>query len=130
MSTPSDELISDELLGAIKETINLLKKENGHDIAVAKIVGFKGKKSATRYTLIKALLSIGQEYKSKAIIQCALDAFDKVKAKAPNDPDLYYNIATCYHELYDICRQNDGANIFDCEDIINSCLDKLTSTIR
>jgi len=31
------------------------------------------------------LLSIGQEHKSRAIIQVALDAFDKVKAKAPND---------------------------------------------
>ncbi|HEY6541216.1 MAG TPA: LA2681 family HEPN domain-containing protein [Ktedonobacteraceae bacterium] len=118
MNTSSDTPVSDELLEAIKETINLLKKENSHDMAVTKIIGFKGKKSVTRYTLIKALLAVGQERKSKAIIQTALDAFDKVKAKAPSDPDLYYNIATCYQELYDFCRRDEGANIFDCEDII------------
>ncbi len=101
-----------------KEIIDLLKKDNGHNVAVAKIVGFNGKKSATRYTLIQILLSTGQHYKSKAITQCALDAFDKVKAKAPNDPALYYDIATGYLELYDFRHRDDGANIFDCEDII------------
>jgi tetratricopeptide (TPR) repeat protein len=118
VDTPSGELISDELLETIKEIINLLKKENGHDIAIAKIVGFEEREFDTRYTLIKVLLSIGQDYRSKAIIQCALDAFDKVETQAPDDSDLYYNLATCSHELYDIRTRNDGANIFDCEDIV------------
>jgi tetratricopeptide (TPR) repeat protein len=118
MSMPSDKPANDELRETVKEIVNLLNKDDGHDVAVAKIVSFKGKKSATRYTLIQILLSTGQHYKSKAIIQCALDAFDKVKAKAPNDPALYYDIATCYHELYDLRLRDDGANIFDCEDII------------
>jgi hypothetical protein len=102
MSIPSDKPANNELHEAAKEIIDLLKKDNGHDAAVAKIVSFNGKKSATRYTLIQILLSTGQHYKSKAVIQCALDAFDKVKAKAPNDPALYYDIATCYLELYDL----------------------------
>ncbi|BCL78984.1 hypothetical protein ccbrp13_14490 [Ktedonobacteria bacterium brp13] len=71
-----------------------------------------------RYTLIKNLLAVGQLYRSEAIIQCALEAFDKVEAQAPNDTQLYYNLATCYLELYDMHTRNDGANIFDCEDLI------------
>lgn len=118
MSKPSDKPENNELRETTKEIIDLLKKANGHDLAVAKIVSFNGKKSATRYTLIQILLSNGQHYKNKALIQCTLDAFDKVKTKAPNDPALYYDIATCYHELYDIRIRNDGANVFDCEDTI------------
>ncbi len=118
MGTPSGKPANYELRETVKGILDLLKKDNGHDVAVAKIVSFNGKKSATRYTLIQILLSTGQQYKSRALIQCALDAFDKVKAKAPNDPALYYDIATCYHELYDLRLRDDGANIFDCEDII------------
>ena len=118
MGTASDIPTNDELRETAKEIINLLKSDNDYDRAVAKIVGFNGKKPATRYTLLQILLSTGQHYKSKAMIQCALDAFDKVKAKAPNDPALYYDIATCYQELYDFRHRDEGANIFDCEDII------------
>ncbi len=118
MGIPSDKPANNGLHETAKEIIDLLKKDNGHDVAVAKIVSFNGKKSATRYTLIQILLSTGQHYKSKALIQCTLDAFDKVKAKAPNDPALYYDVATGYQELYDLRLRGDGDNIFDCEDSI------------
>lgn len=122
MDTPSGEPVNDELHEPVKEILVLLKKQNDHDAAVAKIIGFRGKKPATRYTLIQVLLSTGQHYKDRELIQCALDAFDKVKAKAPNDSALYYDIATCYQELYDLRRRSDGANIFDCEDLIKQSL--------
>lgn len=117
MSTPSDNSADSEVRGVAKEIIALLKKEDAYDATIAKIVSFKGK-NATRYTLLQILLSTGQHYKNKVLIQCALDAFDKIKAKAPNDPGLYYDIATCYNEIYSIRLQEEGANIFDCEDII------------
>jgi tetratricopeptide (TPR) repeat protein len=102
----------------IEEIIDLIKKDNGHDAAVSKIANFGGEKATDKYFLIKNLLAAGQLYRSKAIIQCALEAFDKVEAQTPDDHDLYYNVATCYLELYDIRTRNDGVNIFDCEDLI------------
>jgi tetratricopeptide (TPR) repeat protein len=122
MNTQSDELGNYAFRDVIEEIIDLLKKNNSHDAAVSKITSFNGESVVDKYTLIRNLLAVGQFDRSKAIIQCALEAFDKIEAQAPNDPQLYYNVATCYLELYDIRTRNEGANIFDCEELVKQAI--------
>lgn len=116
MNTLPDELVKPAFHEVIEEIIDLLKKDNGHNAAVSKITSFGGEKVADRYILIHNLLAAGQLHGSKSIIQCALEAFDKIEA--PDNHNLYYNVATCYQELYDMRTKNDGVNIFDCEDLV------------
>ena len=122
MNTSPDELANYAFRDVIEEIIDLIKKDNGHDAAVSKIADFGGEKATDKYSLIQNLLAVGQLYRSKALIQCALEAFDKVEAQAPDDHNLYYNVATCYLELYDMRTRNDGANLFDCEDLVKQAV--------
>ncbi len=90
MNISPDELANYAFCDVIEEIIGLIKKDNSHDAAVSKIANFGGEKATGRSSLIKNLLAVGQLYRSKAIIQCALEAFGKVEAQTPDDHDLYY----------------------------------------
>lgn len=125
-SDPSAQPESSEaerkLQQAVQDVTELLGTTNGHDKAVNKVLSFKGDEQITRFTLLQLVIATGQESRDRSLIQVGLDAFEKVKSKVPNDPALYYNVATGYQELYDFRCREDGANIFDCEDTINSAL--------
>jgi len=90
--------------------------------AFQKISAFQGDSSVTRFTLIRVLVSTGQQNQDQAVLTCALDAFERLKAKAksPLGPEAYYDIANGYQELYVVGVHNDGANVFDCEETVTA----------
>jgi tetratricopeptide (TPR) repeat protein len=107
---------------AVKDIAELLNTDDGHAKAIDLIIGFRAAGSITRFTLLQLVIAIGQKTRNRRAIQVGLDAFERLKTKIPNDPMLYYNVATGYQELYDFQRREDGANIFDCQDTITSAL--------
>jgi tetratricopeptide (TPR) repeat protein len=92
--------------------------------AFQKIAAFQGDASVTRYTLIRLLVSTGQQNQDRAVLTCALEAFERLKAKAkgPLGPETYYDIANGYLELFDLAVHTDGANVFDCEEGVTAAL--------
>ena len=92
--------------------------------AFQKIAAFHGDGSVTRFTLIRVLASTGQQTQDRAVLTCALEAFERLKAKAkgPLGPEVYYDIANGYQELYVIAIHGDGTNVFDCEETVTAAL--------
>jgi tetratricopeptide (TPR) repeat protein len=92
--------------------------------ALSKISTFQDSEPGARYTLARLLISTGQARRSRVILECGTEAFERLKAKSapPNDPSLYYDVANGYHELYSIAVHGDHANVFDCEDSARKAL--------
>ena len=107
---------ADEILGLIR----------GGDTAKAfqKISAFQSDGSVTRFTLIRMLVSTGQQNQDRAVLTCTLDAFERLKAKAkgPLGPEVYYDIANGYLERYALAVHQDGVNVFDCEETVAAAL--------
>ncbi len=103
--------------GAADEILALIR-DGQTDRAFQRISAFQGDASVTRFTLIRVLVSTGQQRRDRAVLLCALDAFERLKSKArgPLGPDAYYDIANGYLELHDLAVREDGANVFDCEE--------------
>lgn len=107
---------ADEILGLIRG--------GQTDKAFQKIAAFRGDGSVTRFTLIRLLVSTGQQDRDRAVLTRALDAFERLKSKAkgPLGPETYYDIANGYLELYALAVYTDGANVFDCEETVTAAL--------
>jgi tetratricopeptide (TPR) repeat protein len=115
--------VQQKLQGAAVEVLALI--QDG-DIAEAfqKISAFQGDASVTRFTLIRVLVSAGQQNQDRAVLTCALDAFERLKpkAKGPLGPEVYYDIANGYIELFGLAVHDDGTNVFDCEELVTAAL--------
>jgi tetratricopeptide (TPR) repeat protein len=108
---------ADEILGLIRG--------GQTDRAFQRVSAFRGDDaSVTRYTLIRLLVSNGQQDRDRAVLVCALDAFERLKSKAkgPLGAETYYDIANGYLELYALAVQTDGANVFDSDEIATAAL--------
>lgn len=111
-----------KLRQAVQDVAKILSETGDHDKAINKIFGFRSEGQVTRFTLIQLVIATGQESRNRSLIQVGLDAFERLKAKVPNDPMLYYNVATGYEEILEFRLRDDGANIFDGEDTIANAL--------
>jgi len=92
------------------------------DEAIDKILAFRPSGNGTRYALIRVLISTRQVRNSARLTRCALHAFERIKAKAPNDPELFYDVANGYQVLIESAMQADPGAGFDCEDMIKQAL--------
>jgi len=122
MSDPSSP-VRQKLQRAADEILGLIR-DGETDRAFQKISAFQGDASVTRYTLIRLLVSTGQQNRDRAVLTCVLDAFERLKSKAkgPLGPETYYDIANGYMELYALAVHTDEANVFDCEDDVTAAL--------
>ena len=122
MTDPSSP-VRQKLYRAADEILGLIRGGQT-DRAFQKISAFQGDGSVTRFTLIRLLVSIGQQKEDRAVLTCALEAFERLKAKAkgPLGPETYYDIANGYLELYALAVHTDGANVFDCEETVTAAL--------
>jgi tetratricopeptide (TPR) repeat protein len=111
--------VEQKLQRAAAEILGLIQ---GRDTAKAfqKISAFRGDALVTRFTLIRLLVSAGQQNRDRAVLTCALDAFERLKSKAkgPLGPETYYDIANGYLELFALAVHDDGTNVFSCEDVV------------
>lgn len=92
------------------------------DEAIERILAFKQSGKGTRYTLIRVLISTGQHRDDARLTRCALDAFERIKAKAPNDPELFYDIANGYQVLVESALHTAPGAGFDCEEEIKQAI--------
>ena len=78
----------------------------------------------TRFTLIRVLISTGQHNRDRAVLACAVEAFERLKAKSkrPLGAETYYDIANGYLELHELAVEDDRANIFDDEKHVSAAL--------
>jgi tetratricopeptide (TPR) repeat protein len=115
---------SEKVSQAAWEEILPLIESGDREKALSRISSFQGDEPGARYTLVRLLVSSGQERRSRAILECALEAFERLKAKSapPSDPLLYYDMANGYAELYSIAVHDEHANVFDCEDVVRRAL--------
>jgi tetratricopeptide (TPR) repeat protein len=89
--------------------------------AVDKILAFKSK-GATRFDLIRTLISYAQQINNYAMARTALDAFERIKAKAPKDASLYYDIANGYQVLFELTIKGDYKKSFECQEIVENAI--------
>jgi len=111
--------VEQKLQRAAAEILSLIQSRDTAK-AFQKISAFQGDASVTRFTLIRRLVSAGQQDRDRAVLTCALEAFDRLKSKAkgPLGPQTYYDIANGYLELFALAVHDDGASVFDCEDVV------------
>ena len=122
MNDPSSP-VQQKLYRAAGEILGLIR-DGDTAKAFQKIAAFQGDASVTRFTLSRLLVSTGQQNQDRAVLTCALDAFERLKAKAkgPLGPEVYYDIANGYLELYALAVHTDGTNVFDCEETVTAAL--------
>lgn len=106
---------------AAPKIINLVEAGRGGD-AIDKILAFRSSGEATRYTLIRVLIATGQHRDDTRLTRCALDAFERIRAKAPNDPEMFYDIANGYQVLVESALRSAPGAGFDCEGEIKQAL--------
>lgn len=106
----------------MKDICELVQSAEGREQAIEKIVAFGGKPPATRFYLMQLLISEGMDVGATALIDCALGAFERLRAKAPADPNFYYNIANGYQSLYEAKVRVDPLCVFDCEGLVSNAL--------
>ena len=111
----------DVLEAALQQVQDLLDAEQ-EGKALDRILAFKQDPQITRFTLIQALISTGQQRSDLKLTLCALEAFERIKAKAPYDSGLYYDIASAYLECVDSAVRIDRVSIFDCESEIDKAI--------
>jgi tetratricopeptide (TPR) repeat protein len=114
---------SEKVRRAAKEILSIIEGGD-NEKALSRISAFQGDEPGARYMLARVLVSTGQVRESRAILECGVEAFERLKAKSapPNDPLLYYDITNGYAELLAMTMRDDHANIFDCEDIARRTL--------
>jgi hypothetical protein len=56
------------------------------------------------------LISIGQDNRDGRLVDCALEAFERMKGKAPNEPSLSYYIVNGYQTIYELNALEGGAS--------------------
>lgn len=100
----------------------MLAAERSRDRAVNKIMAFRADGRVTRYTLVRVLVAIGQDDRDQRLVECALEAFERIKAKAPSDPTLSYDIANGYQAIYELQVAEGGASPFDCQAAVDQAL--------
>jgi tetratricopeptide (TPR) repeat protein len=110
---------SEEIRQAALEVIPLIESGD-KERALRSVLSFQGDDPGARYLLARVLVSTGQVRESPAIVECGVEAFERLKAKSapPNDPLLYYDMANGYAELFAMAVRDDQANVFDCEDVV------------
>lgn len=115
--------VSEKINRAAQELFPLIEAGE-KDKVLAKISAFQDSEPGARYTLARLLVSTGQAQRNRAILECGIEAFERLKTKAapPADPVLYYDVANGYLELYSIAVQDERANVFDCEDSARKAL--------
>lgn len=119
--TSTTQALADAKIRKTVEAVKRLVKTGQTDEAVDKILAFHVDTRLTRLVLIQALLTIAQNTQDRDLTLTTLEAFDKVK-RNPVDNLTYYNVATSYSELYEMCIKLDKANIFDCADDIKNAI--------
>lgn len=114
---------SEKVRRAAKEILSIIEGGD-NEKALSRISAFQGDEPGARYMLARVLVSTGQVRESRAILECGVEAFERLKAKSapPNDPLLYYDITNGYAELLAMTMRDDHASIFDCEDIARRAL--------
>ena len=114
---------SEKVRQAAKEILSIIKGGDTEK-ALSRISAFQGDEPGARYMLARLLVSTGQVRESRAILECGVQAFERLKAKSapPNDPLLYYDITNGYAELLAMAMRDDHADIFACEDIARRAL--------
>jgi tetratricopeptide (TPR) repeat protein len=115
--------VSEKINRAAQELFSLIEAGE-KDKVLAKINAFQDSEPGARYTLARLLVSTGQAQRNRAILECGIEAFERLKTKAapPADPVLHYDVANGYLELYSIAVQDERANVFDCEDSARKAL--------
>lgn len=111
----------DKAQEAAKEIVSQVKADD-IETAKRKIMEFKANKETTRYTVIRLLISYAQETSNYKLARCALDVFEAIKAKAPVDSGLYYDVANGYAVLYDTTIADDYTKAFDCVDNVREAI--------
>lgn len=106
---------------AAPKIIDLVEADRGGD-AIDKILAFRSSGDGTRYTLIRVLIATGQHRDDARLTRCALDAFERIKAKAPNDPEMFYDIANGYQVLVESALRSAPGAGFECEGEINQAI--------
>lgn len=92
------------------------------DEAIERILAFKQNGTGTRYRLIRVLISTGQHRDDARLTRCALHAFERIKAKAPSDQEMFYDIANGYQVLVDAAVHTAPGAGFDCEEEIKQAI--------
>jgi hypothetical protein len=69
----------------------------------------------------RCLLRSAEQSAARSLADCALEAFQRIKSKAPKDPRLYYDIANGYQALYEL-HLAEGGSPFECEEAVNQAL--------
>jgi tetratricopeptide (TPR) repeat protein len=114
---------SEQIRQAAKETISIIESGD-KESALSTVLTFQGGEPGARYLLARVLVSTGQVRARRAIIECGVEAFERLKANTapPDDPLLYYDMVTGYSELLAMAVRDDHASVFDCEDIVRRAL--------
>lgn len=114
---------SEKIERAAREILPIIEAGD-KEKALGKISAFQADEPGARYTLVRVLVSTGQIRRSRAILECATEAFERLmnKSAPPNDPLLYYDMTNGYSELFAIAVHDDRANVFDCENVVKRAL--------
>lgn len=111
----------EEIYAAAPEIFELIDAGRT-DEAIERILAFKQNGTGTRYTLIRVLISTGQHRDDARVTRCALDAFERIKAKAPNEPEMFYDVANGYQVLVESAVHIAPGAGFDCEEEIKQAI--------
>lgn len=90
--------------------------------ATNKLMSYSSDGKEGRFNLIRLLVSYAQQENDHKVVSWALDAFEKMKSKAPADKMLYYDIANGYQVLYEIEVEAKRSNAYDQEKILRAAI--------
>lgn len=110
----SVQQVAGELIGLIRKK-ELLKATN-------KLMAFNQDGKVGRFNLIRLLISYSQQKNDAVVVRWALEAFETMKSKAPNDQKLYYDVANGYQVLYELKVQEDRTNAYEQEGVLRSAI--------
>lgn len=106
---------------AARELVSLLHKRDTTR-ATNKLMAFNKEGKEGRFIVIRLLVSYAQQERDSFVASWALEAFEKMKSKAPKDNMLYYDIANGYQTLYELAIQDNPINAYDDEATLRAAI--------